>query len=398
LKKHLSIIIFDGSLKTTPFINRLAAGLAQKHKVYIMGFDHHLQKPIPKVNYIRLGSATQSLKLFWVTLGWALNGLFKSGSFKGVQQLLKGLGTRNKKSLQHYNFNRAIQYLQPDILHVQWPSLLPWCEGLLQKELPNIILSQRGFQNNVRPFVDPENKAYLQKIYPQLDGFHSVSKAMEAKGNQIHNDPSQVKRVVYSGFDLAQLPYEDPQPVPAPLQLLSVGRPHWIKNYPLALKACALLKQQNIPFQYTIIGAKGNEELQYLVRMLGLEEEVQLTARVSQKEVYERMRAATVLLLPSLAEGMPNVALEAMALGVPVVSSNSGGINEMIIHQKTGWLVSSQDPKEMAQVMSELPQLAHKELINITQAARKKIEVEATTQTMVQGMESLYTEVCNRDR
>src|SRR5690606_22867319 len=106
------------------------------------------------------------------------------------------------------------------------------------------------------------------------------------------------------------------------LELLSVGRAHWVKGYPYALKACKLLKALNISFHYTIIGAYGNEEIEYLINHYDLKNDVSLLGRMSQNNVVERMSQSDLLLLPSIEEGIANVVVEAMAIGLPVVSTN----------------------------------------------------------------------------
>ena len=60
------------------------------------------------------------------------------------------------------------------------------------------------------------------------------------------------------------------------------------------------------------------------------------------------MRSFDVLLLPSLNEGIANVVLEAMAIGVPVISTDCGGMSEVVILDTTGWLLPVRDSKAIA--------------------------------------------------
>ena len=181
---------------------------------------------------------------------------------------------------------------------LQWPSVIPWFEDVLTEQQPPVVLSQRGFHNNVRPFVDPLNLEYLQKWYPKIAGFHSVSKAMSATGDKLWKSPKKLDKVVYTGIALEQLVFSENYRREKPLQLLSIGRAHWIKGYDEALLACKILKEKNEDFRYTIIGGAGDEELQFLIADLGLTENVVLTPRLPQRQVFQQMAAASVTSAP----------------------------------------------------------------------------------------------------
>ncbi|MDX1462865.1 MAG: colanic acid biosynthesis protein, partial [Marinirhabdus sp.] len=163
-KKRLHITIFDGSLKTTTFINRLIEGLSTHHEVYVFGFTENLQHAIPGVRYVALGSAAAKLRLMQLGVVFAFKALFTLGSLSLFLKSLALLIRFRKKALQQHHFNIAIALHRPDILHVQWPSLLPWCESALQDPAVRVVLSQRGYQNNVRPFLDEANKNYLAQV------------------------------------------------------------------------------------------------------------------------------------------------------------------------------------------------------------------------------------------
>ena len=388
INKKLHIIIFDGSFKTTPFIQRLAAGLAAHgHNVSIIGFNEHNPNPIPKVTYQSLGSNRSKLKLLWTSLQLAL-GSKEAGTIAATVQLI---GNGNRKKLHEHNLKLALKKLKPDLVHLQWPSLLSWVEPYMPNPRFKVVLSQRGYHTNVRPFVDGGNYAYLHQWYPKLDGLHSVSKAISKVGKKIGQPHTQIDQVVYTGLALDELHYK---PIPRkrehPLILLSIGRPNWIKDYPTALKACALLKERGINFQYTVIGAAGNEELLFLINAFNLQDWVVLTGKIAQEQVYKKMMTADALLLSSIAEGLPNVAVEAMALGLPVISTNCGGMEELITDGKEGWLVPPRNPRALAEAIIHFNTLSLEPLNALTKAARQKVERQHSMERMVADMENLY--------
>ena len=385
----LKIILFDGSFKTTSFINRLATELAARHEVYILGFNEALSKKIEGVHYVPLGSNQNKFRFAMTSLGYAL----RSGSVKQLFSTFKRLFKGEKRKLQEANLRFVLHKIDPDIIHLQWPSVIPWFEDVLTEQKKPVILSQRGYHVNVRPFVNSENFAYFQKWYPKIAGFHSVSNAIAVNGDKIWKSPDKVDHVVYTGINLEKLSFLQEYQRTTPIQILSVGRPHWIKGYDYALRTCTLLKTQGVHFQYRIIGGAGEEELQFLIADLGLEDCVFLEDRVSQKVVYQRMQKASLLLMPSVEEGLPNVVVEAMALGLPVLSSDCGGVPELITHGVDGWLFPSRDVEAMAAGVVDFLEFSEAEILKVREAAREKVEGQHGVEQMVAGMEELYYDV-----
>ncbi len=422
-KSPLKIIIFDGSFKTTTFINRLVKGLSERHSITILGFNNVIKQKIPRVQYIDLGSTQNLFNLLWQSKWLATKRLFKKRSLKSFFKTLRNIFALNKKQLQQDNFNTALQLIQPDIVHVQWPSLLPWCEDELEKGNYKFVLSQRGYQSNVRPFVNKENFNYLQKWYPKFAGFHSVSKAISEEGDKVHPPQSptstssahrfkggglKIDKVVYSGFDFSKLIFDKKYLKPKTLHIISVGRPHWIKGYSDALHACKFLKEKQIDFSYTIVGtSERNEELLYLIDDFKLQKEVKLIPKIPQEKVYDLMKESSVLLFSSIMEGLPNVVVEAMALGLPVISTECGGVDELIIdsHQRllsgsdsyrnevTGWLVPTRNPKAISEAIIDFTNTSEEKINAIRLAARQKVEEQHSVEKMVGGMEGLFFEV-----
>ncbi|EDM42966.1 hypothetical protein SCB49_01642 [unidentified eubacterium SCB49] len=394
MNKGIKIVIFDGSLNPTTFINRLAMGLSQQHNVLIVGFGSSKFKKLEGIQYVSLGNNRSLVSMTLKSLTIALGLLFKKGDVKAVFSVFRWSVSRDIFALKKFNFNTKIADIAPAILHVQWPSLLPLIASQLKNKQVKVIVSQRGYQINVRPFVNSENKTYLQKMYPQIDGFHSVSKAISEKGDLIYNQTSKIDHVVYSGFNMDALPFQESYNPTQPLKIITVGRPHWIKGNQYALKALQLLKQKGIDFIYEIVGVTTNEELLYLIHAYGLTEQVILTSRVTQDIVYKKMKEASLFLLSSLEEGLPNVLVEAMALGVPVISTDCGGVKELV-EEGTGIVVPKRDAAAMAAAIIAFSEMPTAVINKQRKAARHKVAQQHTAKKMITGMESLYAECLN---
>jgi colanic acid/amylovoran biosynthesis glycosyltransferase len=383
----MRIVIFDGTFKTTAFINRLIEGLVSKGvEVFVLGFNEELMQPLKGVKYVSLGSSASKWKFMWISLSWGLRS-------KSLLKTLKHLISGDKSQLKQQNLKAALQDIRPDVVHVQWVSHISLFEVLLKSQTYKFVLSQRGFQTNVRPFVDKANFNYLQTWLPQFSGFHSVSQAISKGGDKIYKSPNKIDHVVYTGLDLSIFKFKPEVIQNQTLKIISVGRAHWIKGYDISIKAMAELKGEGFQFHYQIIGGENDQELLFLIDDLGLTSDVELLPQLPQLDVFELMSSADVFLLPSIEEGIANVAVEAMALGCPVISTNCGGMEELITHNKEGWIVPVYDSKAMAEHIIVFSQLDSEYIQSIKHAARLKVEQQHTEMKMVEGTMGLYHRV-----
>lgn len=166
---------------------------------------------------------------------------------------------------------------------------------------------------------------------------------------------------LYHGIDCAKLqPGEDAGRIDPPL-ILSVGRLRSKKGLDVLIEACARLQQDGTAFRCEIIGYGPEEEtLLSLIETLGLQQHVRLIGKLGHDEVLARMRAARIFALPCRIDadgdrdGIPNVILEAMAMGLPVVSTPVSGVPEIIEHGRTGWLVPPEDSEALAERLAAL--------------------------------------------
>ena len=386
----MKIIIFDGSFKTTTFINRLIEGLANEHEVFVLGFNENTKIKIAGVHYIGLGSNTSIIKF-----------IIRSLQLRGFNIVLQckfflQLFNKEKNAIRSENIQMAINTIQPEIIHFQWVSVLSYLKNLKLPKHTKTILSQRGYHINVRPFINQDNKVFLNEVFSKLDGFHSVSNAIQKKSNEIYTSPLKIDRVVYSGFDEDLFRFKNTWNTNKKLQILSIGRNHWIKDYRTAINAMAILKKRDIQFHYTIIGIEEDEELFFMVSDLDLVENVSFISPLSQDKVYDKMIASDLLLLPSIEEGIANVCIEAMFCKLPVISTNCGGMEELIIHKETGFIIPIRNEHAMANELIEFYRLSKSRIETIVQNARVKVENQHSIDKMVNGIEELYYSVINK--
>lgn len=142
---------------------------------------------------------------------------------------------------------------------------------------------------------------------------------------------------------------------PAGPQLLVARNLEPIYDNATALRAFALVRQA-MPQARLVVAGTGPElaALQALTDELGLAEHVQFTGRLDRDAMADCLRRSSVALNPSLVDNTPNSVLEAMASGVPVVSTEVGGVPYLVTHGQTALLVPPADPQAMAQQVLRL--------------------------------------------
>jgi glycosyltransferase involved in cell wall biosynthesis len=146
----------------------------------------------------------------------------------------------------------------------------------------------------------------------------------------------------------------------APL-ILSVGRLVEKKGFPDLLLALGQLKRRGLSFRCAIYGEGPlSGELAETIERLDLRDEVVLPGAVAQRDLIPVFQQADIFALaPFVTEdgdrdGVPNVLVEAMACGLPVVSTAVSGIPELVVHERNGLLVAPHDPEALADALAEL--------------------------------------------
>jgi len=209
-----------------------------------------------------------------------------------------------------------------------------------------------------------------------------------------YNASEKKIKIIYSGLDLKQIIFQNKSfDSNTPLNIISVGREHWKKGYTYALNSMKQLKNMDVKFQYTIIGIDKNEELLYQRHQLDLEEEVIFIEKLPFMEVLNSIKSADILLLSSTEEGIANVVLEAMALGTLVVSTDCGGMKEVITTNENGFLIPIRDVEAMTSELKKASELTLVTYQEMTSSARKTIEKQFNHHKMISDMEALYQQV-----
>ncbi|HLH66179.1 MAG TPA: glycosyltransferase [Solirubrobacteraceae bacterium] len=162
---------------------------------------------------------------------------------------------------------------------------------------------------------------------------------------------------------------------PGEAHILCVGRLVHLKGQSLLIEACARLIERGEPVRLTLVGdGPTRARLEDLSRRLGIAQRVVLAGAVGQDRIRDFYASADIFCLPSLAEGLPVVLMEAMALRVPVVTTRIMGIPELVEDEQTGLLVA---PGRVDELTSALSRLAHDPDLRRSLADRAAARVRA---------------------
>jgi glycosyltransferase involved in cell wall biosynthesis len=172
---------------------------------------------------------------------------------------------------------------------------------------------------------------------------------------------ANVVHTIYHGLDTDYFAPAASPPEPLPL-ILSVGRFVEKKGFAYLIEACERLRARGLAFGCVIVGEKGSayEPLRRQLAERALEGTVRLHSAVTQERLREIYRSARVFALPCQVmddgdrDGIPNVLAEAMAMGVPVISTRISGIPELIDDGVHGLLVESRDADALADALARL--------------------------------------------
>jgi colanic acid/amylovoran biosynthesis glycosyltransferase len=203
-----------------------------------------------------------------------------------------------------------------------------------------------------------------------------------------HADWPKVK-IVHCGLEKSF--YEDASPTRGPPRLICVGRLCEAKGQLLLIEAAALLADEGIAFELVLIGdGPMRQEIEDLVQKCGLGARVRITGWISSSEVREEILAARALVLPSFAEGLPVVIMEAMALRRPVLSTYVAGIPELVRHGQEGWLVPAGAVKELAEAMEACLASSVDDLRRLGDAAQSRVLVRHCADTEAGKLAELF--------
>lgn len=204
--------------------------------------------------------------------------------------------------------------------------------------------------------------------------------------------------VVYHGLDVEYFTFRQPEPPAPPYRILSVGRLVPKKGYDDLLDALAILDRSGFDFEFVHIGSGDEDaEIRRRANALGLDGRVRMLGTLPHEEVLAHYRRSHCFVLAcKVAEngdrdGIPNVLMEAMAVGLPVVSTRVSAIPELVEDGATGLLVAPASPEALAETVKGC--LIHPaESRERAERARTRVETDFDNRRCVERLHALFRE------
>jgi colanic acid/amylovoran biosynthesis glycosyltransferase len=223
----------------------------------------------------------------------------------------------------------------------------------LQKRL---VVTFHGY--DIRAALESGGALYGE-LWDQADCLIAISKYNHDHLLRFGGDP---KKIVYHpvGIDCKRFGYQPPPTGRGQdIRLLSVARLVEEKGLEFGIRALHRLMKEipHVQIRYDIIGEGPlHGDLQHLLHELGLVRQVRLLGAKTQGEVIQALLESDILLAPSLAEALPVSLMEAHAVGLPVVATQVGSVDQIVQHGKSGFLAPPGDVPALCRHLSDLIQ------------------------------------------
>jgi glycosyltransferase involved in cell wall biosynthesis len=240
------------------------------------------------------------------------------------------------------------------------------------------------------------NRWLSRHVYESLaDHLITTSPKVTAHFRDFFQWPSDRVSTVPTGIDVelfsptgpvAELWPADGDRKPPLIGIVSVIR--HAKGHSILLEAARLLKESGFAARYVVVGdGPVRSRVEEQIQQLGLGDCAQIAGH--REDIPEVLRALDLLLIPSRHEGIPQIALQALATRTPVVASDVGGIPSVIHPLETGRLVPPENPAALAAAIREA--LAEKDVtLAMAERGRALIVARYSIERMIDTLEELY--------
>lgn len=392
-----------------PFVlNQLAGMIARGHDVHIYASKrvnaaetHAIVRDYGMMERTRfLYEYPTSL---WKRIPYLIKRWVSSDLFYQPMVIWRSLDTR-----QYRRESRAGRFLSAvlsirrprdyDVIHCQFGVLAPLALQLRAVGAISgpLVVSIRGF--DVTQYIR-DRPGFYDTVFPHVGVFLPVSESLRQRLLLLGCKADQIS-IHRSGIDCKKFVWRiRSRGANQPFDVLSVARLVEKKGLSYGIEAVARLIQRGHALRYRIIGEGPlRESLQALINHHGIQAHVELLGSRTHEQTIALLDQAHVFMAPSVTagdgdqEGIPNVVKEAMAAGVPVLSTHHSGIPELVTEGVTGYLVPERDTPALAERLEFLYQHPE-EWPKLATAARRVVETEYDQEALNVSLEQLYARV-----
>jgi glycosyltransferase involved in cell wall biosynthesis len=294
-----------------------------------------------------------------------------------------------------WQLHRILRRVRPEVISVQFPTWqsVPLVALSLIPHKWRIAVTLRGSDIRSIPTTQPRLVQWQEALLRRADVVTAVSESLRSDALALYPFLREKIRVIYNAPNPS---FFDNNTVEASLIgkerfILFVGAILKVKGVDVLLRAWKLVQDRGQPVCLIVVG-EGAE----LESMVALCEELRITASVrfvgsrSQDDLRNLYCTAELIVIPSRAEGLPRVGLEAGACGSICVASDVGGLAEVVQDGVTGFLVSPESPTALSQAILRAMELPPSERRRISFAAKDRVRRLFGYDKMVRSYEQLF--------
>ena len=393
----MKVAVYSGNIPSTTFIENLIDGLSQSGiEILLFGKQTADVSYKGKVKIFPLPVRGASLIIHFLKQSISL--FFKSPDlFFRSLRIVKGKKKKIKKIIKEAGVVFPMVNNQPDIFHIQWAKTVEQHPELFEMLDCKFIVSLRGAHINYSPILDTKLADAYRKHFPGVDGFHAVSEEIGREAMKYGADKKKI-RVIHSSIKDELLNMNsDLYKEGSKLEIISIGRFHWKKGYHYALDTMRILDERNVDFIYTIIAqGKIPEEITFLINEYKLSEKVKIIQGMKHNELITKLQNSHLLILPSVEEGIANVVLEAMAIGVPVLTTDCGGMAEVVEDKVNGYIVAVRNPELLAERIMSFINTENEFKKSLTKRAKDVIAGEFGRDKQIREFSDFYQSILSK--
>jgi colanic acid/amylovoran biosynthesis glycosyltransferase len=196
--------------------------------------------------------------------------------------------------------------------------------------------------------------------------------------------------VIHCGVDDSFLA-QPPTPIPVAPRLVCVGRLCEQKGQLLLMEAAAKLVAEGLEFKLVLVGdGPLRSTIETQIVQSGLQNTVEITGWASGAEVRQHLLAARAMVLPSFAEGLPVVIMEALSLGRPVITTYVAGIPELVQPGVCGWLVAAGSVQDLTAAMRASLQASVEQLEKMGKLGAEQVAQNHTIEIEAKRLAALF--------
>jgi len=276
-------------------------------------------------------------------------GAFRKNHFTTYHRLRKKFKSLSVHDYCKYLNLEQVKNISPDILHFQFGWSLDSFSWIINSYKCPYCISFRGSDVFVEPIASPDYLKRIKLFVQQANGIHVVSESVKKKVIELFKPSCEV--------DVIHTPihnnWESSNSTQKKIDIVSIGRLHWVKDYQELFLAFKIFKQRFPEAKLKMIGDGPDKyKLQFLSNKLGIDKNVVFLGKLDKDQLKEELYSVKLFVLTSLSEGFPNALLESLLAGINCIVPNDLSLDSVF---NKGEIVTYQkfDFNDLAKVMMD---------------------------------------------